>query len=140
MNRTLYLYMIVAVGMILQAHAASSPLLPERIYLSGTDAASPTRWGFFCTGGQNSNRHDSIDVPCNWELQGYGDYTYGRWYKNKGEKPSDETGIYTLDFDVPVEATDRRVNIVFDGVMTDCLVKVNNIEAYKRLLQSGNIS
>lgn len=60
---------------------------PERIYLSGTGIDNTKTWEFFCSGGQNSGKWKKIEVPCNWELQGFGEYTYGRWYtiKVKGQ-------------------------------------------------------
>src|SRR5437868_3544001 len=39
----------------------------EVLYLSGTDATHTTTWDFFCTGGQNSNRWTTIQVPSQWE-------------------------------------------------------------------------
>lgn len=98
---------------------------PERIYLSGKGIDDTKTWEFFCSSGQNSGKWKKIEVPCNWELQGFGAYTYGRWYKVKGERPSDETGIYRYRFDAPKTWTGQRVKIFFDGVMTDVEVFVN---------------
>ena len=64
----------------------------QRIYLSGTDAEHTRTWDFYCSGGQNSGKWSKIEVPSCWELQGYGEYTYGRFYRTKGLKPSTETG------------------------------------------------
>lgn len=99
---------------------------PERVYLSGTDCEHPETWEFFCSKGNQSGQWRNIEVPCSWELQGFGQYTYGRWYKVKGEKPSDETGIYRCRFDAPLSWKGQRVVLFFDGVMTDCEVLVNN--------------
>lgn len=44
---------------------------PERIYLSGTGIDDTRTWEFFCSGGQNSGKWKKIEVPCNWELQGF---------------------------------------------------------------------
>lgn len=110
---------------ILQFGGFADNLHPERIYLSGEDAGNPVKWGFYCSDGHRSGVQDSIDVPCNWELQGFGDFTYGRWYKIKGASPSKETGTYATRFTMPVHTDKQRVFIVFDGVMTDCQVKVN---------------
>ena len=98
---------------------------PERIYLSGTGIDNTKTWEFFCSKGQNSGKWEKIEVPCNWELQGFGAYTYGRWYKVPGEKPSDEIGTYRLGFDAPETWKGQRVKIYFDGVMTDTEVTVN---------------
>ena len=56
----------------------------RRIYLSGTDAEHTRTWDFYCSGGQQSGKWRTIEVPSCWELQGYGEYTYGRFYKTKG--------------------------------------------------------
>ena len=44
-------------------------------YLSGTGLGDTKNWAFYCTGGQNSEKWDSIAVPSQWELEGYGEYT-----------------------------------------------------------------
>ena len=98
---------------------------PERIYLSGTGIDDTRTWEFFCSGGQNSGKWKKIEVPCNWELQGFGEYTYGRWYTIKGERPSDETGIYRYKFESPATTPGERIKIFFDGVMTDTKVFIN---------------
>lgn len=102
---------------------------PERIYLSGTGIDDTKTWEFFCTKGQNSGKWRKIEVPCNWELQGFGEYTYGRWYKVPGEKPSDEVGIYRHKFEAPKHWKDKRIKIYFDGVMTDVEVLINGQSA-----------
>ena len=108
-------------GVTLQAQAPH----PERIYLSGTGIDDTRTWDFFCSAGQNSGKWKKIEVPCNWELQGFGEYTYGRWYTVKGQRPSDETGIYRYKFDVPKSWAGQRVKIFFDGVMTDAEIIIN---------------
>ena len=70
-------------GATIQAQAPH----PERIYLSGTGIDDTKTWDFFCSAGQNSGKWKKIEVPCNWELQGFGEYTYGRWYTIKGQRP-----------------------------------------------------
>ena len=49
----------------------------EILFLSGTDAANTVEWDFFCTDGRNSGQWTKIDVPSNWELEGFGTYNYG---------------------------------------------------------------
>lgn len=71
----------------------------------------------------------SIEVPSCWELQGFGEYTYGRYYTIKGAKPSDETGIYRYRFLTPDCGKNDRVKLFFDGVMTDAEVWVNGKSA-----------
>lgn len=97
----------------------------ERLYLSGGGDGNNPKWDFFCSTGQQSGRWSKIEVPSCWELQGFGSYTFGRYYLKKGAQPSDEWGLYRRDFRVPEGWRDRQVSIVFDGVMTDAEVKVN---------------
>ena len=47
-------------------------------YLSGLGKDDPVKWQFKCDKGQNANAWSTIGVPSNWELQGFGIYTYGR--------------------------------------------------------------
>ena len=99
----------------------------ERLYLSGDGDGRNPKWDFFCSAGQQSGRWSKIEVPSCWELQGFGSYTFGRYYLKKGAQPSDEWGLYRRDFRVPEGWRDRQVSIVFDGVMTDAEVKVNGM-------------
>lgn len=94
----------------------------QRIYLSGTDVEHPRTWDFYCSGGQNSGRWSTIEVPSCWELQGYGEYTYGRFYRTKGLKPSTETGRYRTTFKVP---RGGHYRLVFEGSMTDTQVWID---------------
>lgn len=97
----------------------------ETLYLSGTDADHTVEWDFYCSKGMNSGRWKKIAVPSCWEQQGFGEYTYGRYYKKEGGKVSDETGRYRHTFRVPKEWSDRKVDLVFEGVMTDAAVTIN---------------
>ncbi|UOB17780.1 glycoside hydrolase family 2 TIM barrel-domain containing protein [Abyssalbus ytuae] len=98
----------------------------EKILLSGLDFEHPVKWEFMCTGGNNSNKWSTINVPSNWELEGFGEYTYGRWYKELNqEEPSKEEGFYRYKFKLPKSDQDRNVEIVFGGAMTDTEVKIN---------------
>lgn len=106
-------------------------------YLSGTDAKHTVTWDFWCSEGMNSGKWSSIEVPSCWEQQGFGGYTYGRYYiykERESEKQydayrehdfHDEYGIYRHNFRVPKTWKDKQVRIVFEGVMTDAEVKVN---------------
>ncbi|MEP7238299.1 MAG: glycoside hydrolase family 2 TIM barrel-domain containing protein [Ferruginibacter sp.] len=96
-------------------------------YLSGTDAAHTVQWDFFCTAGRNSGEWKKIQVPSCWEQQGYGNYNYGRDYKTNGKnfRFYDEKGLYKYTFKVSPAWKDKKVNIVFDGSMTDTEVKIN---------------
>nr|WP_321408136.1 glycoside hydrolase family 2 TIM barrel-domain containing protein [uncultured Carboxylicivirga sp.] len=100
----------------------------EQMYLSGTGLDNTVTWDFLCSGGNNSGKWGKIQVPSQWELQGYGEYTYGRWYK-KGEEVSKETGTYRHSFKVPKSWSDKQVSIVFEGSMTDTEVYVNGHKA-----------
>ncbi|PHR97380.1 MAG: beta-galactosidase [Leeuwenhoekiella sp.] len=98
----------------------------EKIWLSGTDFEHPKTWDFKVSGGANSGSWSTIEVPSQWELQGFGEYTYGRWYKElEQDEPSKEEGFYKLKFDVPASVKGKRIFIHFGGVMTDTEVKVN---------------
>lgn len=98
----------------------------ETLYLSGTGLGDTKTWDFLCSGGMNSGKWNKIEVPSQWELQGFGEYTFGRFYLIDGAKPSSESGIYKYKFKVPAEWKDKQVNIVFEGAMTDTEVKINN--------------
>ncbi|HEX9826165.1 MAG TPA: glycoside hydrolase family 2 TIM barrel-domain containing protein [Flavobacteriaceae bacterium] len=98
----------------------------QKIYLSGKDFKNPVQWEFLCTNGNHSKTWSTINVPSNWELEGFGEYTYGRWYKELNQKePSKEEGFYKYTFDVPKSYKDKDITIVFGGVMTDTEVKIN---------------
>lgn len=101
----------------------------ETIFLSGTDAANTVEWDFFCTDGQKSGEWTKIDVPSNWELEGFGTYNYGHDWKNKDIKLGKEHGLYKYEFEVPKSWKGKTVNIVFDGSMTDTRVKINGKSA-----------
>ncbi|MDE5850814.1 MAG: beta-galactosidase [Muribaculaceae bacterium] len=107
----------------------SSDIATERIYLSGTGAGDTRTWDFYCSDGMNSGRWTKIEVPSQWEQQGFGGYTYGRFYLDKNAKPSSETGLYRHSFAVPEEWKGKTVKIVFEGAMTDTDVKINGKSA-----------
>lgn len=110
-------------------------------YLSGTEPGNAVKWDFWCSAGMRSGRWEKIDVPSCWEQQGFGGYTYGRYYiykERESEKPydayrehdfHDEYGIYRHRFTVPSSWKEKQVSIVFEGVMTDAAVKVNGMQA-----------
>ena len=97
----------------------------QTLFLSGRDADHTVTWDFLCSKGMNSGKWRKIAVPSCWEQQGFGEYTYGRYYKKKDGKVSDETGTYRHRFKVPSAWKDKIVKLTFDGVMTDALVSVN---------------
>lgn len=102
----------------------------ERQYLSGTGLGNTVTWQFRVSEGRNSGRWSKIEVPSQWELQGFGEYTYGRWYKKPGVKnPSMEEGTYKRSFRVPRNWQGQNIRLWFDGVMTDTEVLVNGQSA-----------
>ena len=116
---------LLALGICSALNIQAQAPHPERIYLSGTGTDYTRTWEFYCSKGQNSGKWKSIEVPSCWELQGFGEYTYGRYYTIKGAKPSDETGIYRYRFLTPDCGKNDRIKLFFDGVMTDAEVRVN---------------
>ena len=101
----------------------------EVMYLSGHGNDDTVAWDFKCSDGQNSGKWSKIGVPSQWELQGFGEYTYGRFYTVPGGRASEESGDYRYTFKVPSSWKGMDVDIVFDGVMTDALVKINGKQA-----------
>lgn len=100
-----------------------------RTYLSGQGHEDPVDWEFFCTAGRNSGFWDTIPVPSCWEMQGFGTLQYG--FTSLASQSS-ERGLYRRSFPVPAEWSDQRVEIVFEGVLTDTEVKVNGVLAGPR--------
>ena len=98
----------------------------EKVYLSGTGSNDMKQWEFTCTGGMNANKWTTIGVPSCWELQGFGKYDYGF---AKDSVRGKEKGLYKYNFNVPVVWKNKKINIVFEGVMTDAEVKVNGQSA-----------
>ncbi|MBR0300698.1 MAG: glycoside hydrolase family 2 [Bacteroidales bacterium] len=94
----------------------------EICYLSGRGCDNTVQWDFYCTAGRGSGVWTKIQVPSNWELQGFGQYTYGHMplHDRLGE-----SGIYRHIFSVPVSWKGSRVEIVFGGAMTDTQVSIN---------------
>lgn len=113
----------VAAGLILMASVAAAQET-EVLWLSGQGKDDPVPWEFFCTAGRNSGQWTRVGVPSNWELQGFGTYNYGH-DKDKGS----EQGKYRRTFTMPQGWSEKRIFIVFDGVMTDTEVFVNGKSA-----------
>ncbi|NDV83893.1 glycoside hydrolase family 2 TIM barrel-domain containing protein [Bacteroides sp. 51] len=97
----------------------------ETLYLSGKGLGDTKTWKFHCSEGRNSSKWTKIEVPSQWELQGFGEYCYGRWYTIKGAKPPMETGTYRTTFNIPSAWKGKQITIIFEGSMTDTEVKVN---------------
>ena len=120
---------LISIAVLMFVALMSKAQTTQTLFLSGNGDGNNPKWDFFCSAGQNSGRWRKIEVPSCWELQGFGDYTFGRYYLKKGAVPSDEYGIYRTSFQVPAQWNGRQVSIVFDGVMTDAEVKVNGTVA-----------
>lgn len=95
-------------------------------YLSGHDKDDAVPWDFSCTAGNHSNQLTKINVPSNWELQGFGRFTY-QTGPPAGE--AEVQGQYKRTFRVPANWAAKRVVLVFEGVMTDTQVQVNGQSA-----------
>lgn len=115
---------IHVIGLLLLATALFAQET-ETQYLSGTGLGNEKVWKFYCTAGMNSKKWSKIKVPSQWELQGFGEYTYGRWYKRGLKNPSMEQGFYEYTFSVPAAWKNKQISIVFEGSMTDTEVKIN---------------
>jgi len=98
----------------------------EISYLSGTGSDHTVNWQFYCTAGSRSGKWITIPVPSCWELQGFGKYDYGF---AKDSLRGKESGGYKHTFQVPASWKGKKVNIVFEGVMTDATVKINGHSA-----------
>ncbi len=99
----------------------------QTIYLSGTGLRDTKTWEFRCSDGANSAKWSKIEVPSQWELQGYGEYNYGRGFGPAA--PLNEYGEYRHKFKVPASWKGKDVKIVFEGVMTDTQVRINGKSA-----------
>ncbi len=96
------------------------PVDSERLYLSGTGPDDARGWEFRIDSGRRAGEWRVIPVPSNWELQGYGRYAHGKdWWR-----PA-ETALYRTRFRAPLRFLGRRVELVFEGVMTDAEVWLN---------------
>ncbi|WP_276089123.1 glycoside hydrolase family 2 TIM barrel-domain containing protein [Pedobacter sp. JY14-1] len=91
-------------------------------YLSGTGADHTVSWDFYCTGGMGSGKWTKIQVPSCWEQQGFGEYNYGHMPL---DKRVNEEGHYKYAFNLNPDWKGRHVRLVFEGVLTDCEVKLN---------------
>jgi hypothetical protein len=98
----------------------------EKMMLSGMDAEHTVEWDFLCSAGMKSGVPSKIAVPSCWEQQGFGSYNYGH---DDFSRRVNETGLYHYRFTVPPSWKNKEVRIVFEGVMTDALVKVNGKRA-----------
>lgn len=103
--------------------ADSASPVTETMYLTGRDKDHTVDWQFMCTSGRRCGEWTTIPTPSNWELEGFGTYTYG--FNARPE----EKGLYKHTFVPPAQWQGRKISIVFEGSMTDTEVKVNGISA-----------
>ncbi|MGN7785889.1 glycoside hydrolase family 2 protein [Niabella sp. 22666] len=92
-------------------------------YLSGTGADHTVPWDFYCTDGINSKKWSKINVPSCWEQQGFGEYNYGHVPL---DKRLNEQGHYKHEFIAPQGWKGKDIQIIFEGVFTDCEIMLNN--------------
>ena len=121
-------FLLLSAALLLAQLSRAQPAAQKQVaYLSGTDNRGTVKWDFYCTGGRQSGYWTTIAVPSCWEQQGFGLYNYGRDYKTYGKnfRFADEQGLYKRTFNVPAGWKERRVEIVFEGSMTDTEVRVN---------------
>ncbi|SFH24473.1 glycoside hydrolase family 2 protein [Pedobacter insulae] len=118
-NLTLFFYGLMMFCTVNAQHT-------EKIYLSGTGNDHTVNWDFYCTNGMNAGKWTTIPVPSNWELQGFGKYDYGF---AKDSIRGKEEGHYKYRFKVPANWSNKQINIVFEGSMTDTEVKINGVLA-----------
>jgi hypothetical protein len=114
MKKTLHLLILIMFALSVNAQKT------EIQYLSGTGSDHTVKWDFFCTAGMNSNKWSTIEVPSQWEQQGFGAYNYGQKSNRNNEQ-----GLYKYQFTVPETWKKKKVYIVFEGSMTDTDVKIN---------------
>jgi len=91
------------------------------------------KWDFFCTAGHNSGIWSKIEVPSNWELQGYGNYNYGRDYKTNERTVAFMMNRVYINTNLLYQLPGKTKSsiFVFDGSMTDTEVKINGKSAGK---------
>lgn len=119
---------LTALFLSLALSATLSAQQTQTLYLSGTGLDDTVTWQFRCSAGNNSGKWGEIEVPSQWELQGYGEYNYGRRL-GPGSAPLNEYGEYRYNFKVPASWKGGEVRIVFEGVMTDTDVRINGKSA-----------
>lgn len=104
---------------------ATAPIVTETLMLSGDGPDDAVPWNFTIDSGRRAGERATILVPSNWQQQGFGTYGFGQTdaARTKGR------ARYSRRFTVPLAWKDRRVRLIFDGVMTDARVSVNGVVA-----------
>jgi beta-galactosidase len=134
----------------LPAHATMHPFPTNEAAASRNAAESPWQlsldgsWKFrlaprpadapadFFAAGTNVSDWDNIEVPSNWEMQGFGIpiYTNSRYPFSPVDPPrvpqdDNPVGSYVRNFTVPAEWLNRQVTIHFGGVSSAFFVWIN---------------
>jgi hypothetical protein len=124
---SLSVHLLLGCLVVSNSVAAPTPAQPsdttprtERRYLSGHGPADAVPWDFQVTGGRRAGEKTTIPVPSQWEQHGFGTYNYGQ-----DDNRSSEHGLYRTRFHIPSEWQGRRINLVFDGSMTDTEATLN---------------
>ena len=89
----------------------------------------------FVAPGYNSSSWGKIDVPANWELNGYGTAIYtnhGYEFKPSNPQPpilpeKNAVGVYRKVIDIPANWDGREVYLNIGGAKSGCYVYVNGI-------------
>ncbi|MCR4824325.1 MAG: glycoside hydrolase family 2 [Bacteroidales bacterium] len=112
----------------MQIHPSTSFLIAAALLLSGGSLAAQERislngtWDFSLespgTSGQTAR--STIEVPGCWAVQGFEEPMYGNIPPEKAS-----TGHYKRDFEIPVDWTERRIVLHFDGVWHAAHVVLN---------------
>ncbi len=113
--------------LILLIAVAARAAETETQYLSGLGKDDPVSWQILCDNGRNAHQWSTIGVPSNWELQGFGTYTYGR-VTPSGGWPRVHCS-YKRSFTTPATWRNKAVLVHFEGVMTDTRVSINGQSA-----------
>lgn len=79
---------------------------------------------------QEITEWDAIEVPSNWQMKGYGSPGYTNFHYPFPVDPpyvpdDNPCGMYSLDFEIPVEWDGRETYIVFEGVSSCFYLYVN---------------
>ena len=118
MNAQRWLFSLISVVLGLQTAPCQET---QRQYLSGRSKDDTVPWRFLCTSGARSGVWTNLPVPSHWDMQGFGTLTY----KKDATNAWNERGLYEHSFTVPADWAGRRVFLVFEGVMTDTMAKLN---------------
>lgn len=119
-----------------RARAGKQDNCPWRLSLNGTwlfriapDPATAREW--LCGPLKSSPREKPIEVPGNWEMQGWGHPHYTNvqmpWTNKPPKVPKDNpTGIYRRRFRLPEEWGDKRIVVHFGSAVSVLMVYCND--------------